>query len=342
MRRSFPTPSRLLASLALLAAIAAPLGARAETTLEVAYIPIMPMAQLFVIEGEGWAKAEGLDLKLTKFSSGPAIVQAIASGGYDVMYLGIGPAMVSRANGVPIKVVASNIVEQVGLVARGDFAKTMKAAASPAEGVRRFAAQTGHKPKIATLPKGSTPDTVLRYWLTHVAGLKMDDVEILGMGEDKVQQAMLARTVDGASILEPVVSIIRARLPETSVVASGSQMFKDQPGAIVAVREKVMAEKRDAIAKLVALHIRATDLLKSDPKRAARDVHAFVGKGLVPLETIEQAIRSPLSNFVSDPHRIVPATQRLQDFSAEIGTLKKPVNLAELFDTSIYDQAVKR
>jgi len=48
--------------------------ARAQATLEVAYIPIMPMAQLFVMEGEGWAKEAGLDLKLIKFDSKPCFV----------------------------------------------------------------------------------------------------------------------------------------------------------------------------------------------------------------------------------------------------------------------------
>ena len=38
-----------------------------------------------------------VDLKLTNFSSGPAIVQAIASGKFDVIYFGIGPAMVAQA-----------------------------------------------------------------------------------------------------------------------------------------------------------------------------------------------------------------------------------------------------
>ncbi len=52
-------------------------GASADTKLKVAYIPIMPMAQLFVMEGEGWTEEAGLDLELTKFSSGSAIVQAI-------------------------------------------------------------------------------------------------------------------------------------------------------------------------------------------------------------------------------------------------------------------------
>jgi hypothetical protein len=51
-----------------------------STTLEVGYMPILPVAQLFVMEGEGWTEEAGLDLELTRFSSGPAMVQALASG----------------------------------------------------------------------------------------------------------------------------------------------------------------------------------------------------------------------------------------------------------------------
>ena len=75
-----------------------PVAAQA-THLKVAYLPILPMAQLFVIDGEGWAKSAGLELELTSFSSGPALVQALASNTFDVAYVGIGPAMVARANG---------------------------------------------------------------------------------------------------------------------------------------------------------------------------------------------------------------------------------------------------
>ena len=63
------------------------------TTLEVGYMPILPVAQLFVMEGAGWTDEAGLDLELTRFSSGPAMVQALASGKLDVMNFGIGPAM---------------------------------------------------------------------------------------------------------------------------------------------------------------------------------------------------------------------------------------------------------
>lgn len=324
-----------------LAALAS-LPAQAATTLAVAYIPIMPMAQLFVIEHEGWAKAAGLDLQLTKFSSGPAIVQATASGRYDVMYFGIGPALVARANGFPIKVVAANVVEQIALIGQGALAKEAATAKSGADAIRRFTADQHRKPRIATLPKGSVPDLVLRYWLTKIAGLPIDAVDILGMGEDRVQQTLLSRSVDAASILEPIVTIVRERMPDARIIVAGSGMFPNQPGAVVAVSEKALAEKHAAVVSLIALHIRATNLLHDDPKRAAQDVYAFLGKGLVPLTTIEAALGSPISHFVSDPRPIIAASKEMRDFSMAIGTLAKPVAIDQLFDTAVYQQALQQ
>ncbi len=312
-------------------------AAHAET-LDVAYIPILPMAQLYVIQQEGWAKAADLDLQLTKFSSGPAIVQAIASGHYDVMYFGIGPAMVARANGVPIKVVASNVVEQIGLVAEGALAQAAAPGVSPGDAIRHFTAAEKRKPRIATLPKGSVPDTVLRYWLKR-AGLGADAVEIVGMGEDKVQQALLTRAIDGASILEPIVTIVESQVSDAKVIVGGKDMFPDAPGAVVAVRESALATKRDAIKRLVALHIRATALLVQHPDQAAKDVYAFLGEGLVAPEVLTKSVESPLNHFVSDPRAIVAATRTMEDFQREIGALDAPVDVDQLFDTSLYAEA---
>lgn len=312
------------------------------TTLRVAYIPIMPMAQLYVMESEGWAKAAGLDLQLTKFSSGPAMVQAMASGNYDVMYVGIGPSMVARSHGVPLKVVASAVVEQIALIAQGALAKDAAGAKNAGDAIRAFTAEHHRKPKIATLPKGSVPDLVLRYWLERRAKLPLDSVEIIGMGEDRVQQTLLTRSVDGASILEPIVTIVRERMPDARILVAGGDMFPDQPGAVVAVMERALKAEPAAITRLVALHIRATALLNRDPARAARDIYPFLGQGLVPLATIERAVRSPVSHFVSDPRKIVDATREMRDFSKAIGTLAKPVSVKDLFDTAIYQAAQRQ
>ncbi|MEJ0068900.1 MAG: ABC transporter substrate-binding protein [Pseudomonadota bacterium] len=59
-----------------------PKAARAQrqAPLRVGFISIIPMAQLFVIEGEGWTKDAGLPLILKRFASGPPMVEAFAMG----------------------------------------------------------------------------------------------------------------------------------------------------------------------------------------------------------------------------------------------------------------------
>lgn len=331
---------RVAGVFAILISVLLASSARAQdgqvTTLRVGYIPLLPMSQLFVIEGEGWDKEAGLELKKTRFSEGPGIVQALVSGTLDVVYFGIGPAMVAKSNGVDIRVVASNVIEQIAFVARGDLAKYSEGT-SAKEAIARFTSEKGHRPRIATLPKGSVPDTVFRHWLVKVAELKENDVELIGMGADRVQQALLAGSVDGASILEPIVTVVLEKVPGAKVVAYGGAMMANQPGAVLAVRGELAKKNPDAVRKLVELHNRATELLSSDPKRAAKHVHQALGHGLIPVGLVERAITSPYSKFVSNPHQIVDATKAMHDFQLEIGTLRKPVPLADLFDTSFYD-----
>ena len=130
MARRFPTAWLALLLAGWLATTAA--SAQNPARLEVGYIPILPMSQLFVLEGAGWADEAGLELNLTRFSSGPAIVTALASGTLDVAYYGIGPALVSRARGIDVKVLASNVIEQIAVIARGRLAE-LAAAHPPAD-----------------------------------------------------------------------------------------------------------------------------------------------------------------------------------------------------------------
>lgn len=336
---SFARSSAALGAAALLVTLGLSGVAKAQdsATLDVGYMPILPVAQLFVMQGEGWTEESGLDLNLTRFSSGPAMVQALAAGDLDVMYFGIGPAMVARANGVPIKVLAASIKEQIGLVARAEFAGILDTQ-DPKAAISRFTEEQGRKPKIATFPRGSVPDTVLRYWLTEQAGVELDDVEIVAMGADRVQQALLAGAVDAASILEPILTTVTERDDSARVIVRGGEMLPDQPGAVLAAREAALEKHPEAMRKLLSLHIRATRMLEDDSQRAAPHVREFVGKRLVPLATVEAALESPSSHYLSDPHAIIDATRVMRDFQTQTGTLKKSVDIEALFDTRLYDE----
>jgi NitT/TauT family transport system substrate-binding protein len=245
------------AALVFVLTIGATTKLRADVTLEMAYMPIVPCSQLFVIEGMGWAKKAGINLKLTRFPNGPAIVQAIASGKMDTMCFGIGPAMVTRGKGIKLKVIAAGIVNQIAVIAQGDLVKYFDKHKNGAEALRAFARDKGRKPKIASFPKGSVPDTVTRHWLLRSLKMNLNEVQLIGMGASRVQQALLSRSVDGAGILEPILTIVESKLKGSKVVARATDMMNGQPGSTIAAREHVIAKHRDALVKLVALHIKA-------------------------------------------------------------------------------------
>ena len=315
--------------------------ARAATRLRVGYIPIVPMTQLFVLSGEGWAEQAGLDLQMTSFQSGPAMVQALASGTLDVAYVGIGPAMVARSKGIPLKIVAANVVEQVALIGRGPLAETVAAAPTPAQGFADFRRATGRPAKIATLPAGSVPDTVLRHWVQEVARIAPEDITIVGMGEQQEQQGLLAGAVDGASILEPILTLVRSRAPDARIIAPAGAMFPKQPGAVLAVTEAAIAQNRKAITDLVRLHVRATEFARKNPDRTAQHAAAFIGQGLIEPDLLRQALTSDATNFVDDPRAIIESTKALQDFQQSMGQLAAPVDVDALFDLSFFDTVTK-
>lgn len=314
-------------------------GVAEPLTLEVGYMPILPVAQVFIMEGEGWTAEAGLEFNLVRFQNGPAMVQALASGELDVMFFGIGPALVAKGRGQEITVVASNIVEQIALIARANLADYWDEA-DPASLFADFEAAEGRKAKIATFPQGSVPDIVLRYWLAEELGVGFDALEIVPMGADQVQQALLTGNVDGASILEPVLTIVQEREPTTRVLTRANRMFPGQPGAVLAVRNDLIAEHPEAVQRLVDMHLRATEFLQTDSERSAGHAVEFIGAGLVEPATIEAALRSPSTTYMADPRRIIEPTRRMHDFQLETGSLAAPVDLDEFFDTSFYERAV--
>ena len=306
-----------------------------ETRVEIGYMPILPVSQLFVALEEGWIAEAGLEADLVQFQNGPAMVQALLAGQLDVAYFGIGPAMVARGRGADIKVVASNIVEQISVVALGNLAPYFDG--DHATAFQRFAEAEGRKPVISTFPTGSVPETVLQYWLREQLGVDPDTVEIVHQGAAQVQQALLTGAVDGAAILEPVVSIVEARVDDAQVVAAGSDLFPRQPGAVLVVREGLIASNPDAVQALVAAHGRATEMLVNDPAAATPHVAEYVGGGRLDPAIVRAAIEASAEGFVADPNFILDGTREMHDFQERIGTLKAPVDLDALFDTSFFD-----
>ena len=303
---------------------------------EIGYMPILPDAPLFVGLENGDIAEAGIDTKLVSFQNGPAMVQALLGGQLDIAYFGIGPTMVARGKGADIKVVASNIIEQISFVALGNLAPYFENG-DPATAFARFEKDNGRKAKISTFPVGSVPQTVLAYWLDKQLGVDDDAIDVIYQGASQVQQALLTHAVDGAAILEPVVSIVKNRLNEARVVAHGEAMFPGQPGAVLAVRAEFIEAHPEIVQKLVATHVAATEQLKAGDEAAIDAVHKYVGGGRLPREVVAEAVAQSADSFVADPNRIIDGTRRMRDFQQATGTLGATTDIDALFETRFYD-----
>ena len=317
-------------------ALAAPAFAQ-SVPVRVGVIPVLGASQLFVVDN--LKLAPGLDLKFTTFESGPVMIQALASGSIDIYVAGVAPLGVARSKGIDVRVLTATAVEEMTVAAGPKLAPYFANGANPADAFKKFKADTGKAARLATQPPGSVPHTTLAYWLNNATKTDKADVEIVPMGIDATQQALLAGAVDGATIREPTDTIVTQRDPRIKIVALGGEMFPDQPGTVVAVAGAFVAKNPQGVQALVDAVVKATEIIKTDPKRAAPAIEAALGKGIVDTDTIVKALASPASKFIADPRTIMDATKKMQTYQVSIGTLDQDVPLDGLFDPSFFVKA---
>ncbi|WP_425373685.1 ABC transporter substrate-binding protein [Lichenihabitans psoromatis] len=303
-------------------------------------IPVIGASPIFVANGEGLLKQGGLNATFTTFESGPNMIQALASGTIDVYVAGVAPLAVARQKGIDVTVVASTAIEEMVFVASPKLAAYFTPGTSAADAFKAFRAKEGKPARLATQPPGSVPNTTLQHWLWATTGTAKTDADIVPMGIDATQQAVLTGAVDGASIREPALTIVQSRNPGIKLIALGGVMFPNQPGTVVAVSGGFEKAHPEAVQSLVSAVVKATDILKADPDRAAPFVEAALGKGITDVATIRKALTSPAAKFVADPRVIIDATRAMQTFQVSIGTLDKDVSLDGLFDPRFYEKAV--
>ncbi|WP_026606776.1 ABC transporter substrate-binding protein [Methylocapsa acidiphila] len=316
-------------------------AAASQTSVKIGYIPVLGSAQLFVIDGEGWAKEEGLNLELIRFQAGTQAIQALAAGQLDAYLAGVLPLLVARAKGVDVRVIAAAAIEELQLVGRGPLAGAVASSVDIKSAILKFTQEQGRKPKIAAQPQGSVPDTLLRYWLEIENSVDTQSIDIVGLDIDAAQQAVLAGQVDAAVLREPALTVIRDRLPTSKVLVTGRQFMPDQPGSVLAIYGLGTANGAEIGEKLLRLHLRATNLIKTHPDEAVPFILKALGAGILTEAQIRRALTGTTSSFVTDPAQIIEAVAKLQDFEIRLGTVKTATPVADLFDLDFYRRLVK-
>ncbi|RLM57525.1 ABC transporter substrate-binding protein [Halobellus sp. Atlit-31R] len=340
-RRRFlrTTAAASTAGLAGVAGCAGGTGGGGLDEIRVAYMPIYPDLQYFVMREEGYLEELSASVSGEVFSDGPSIVQAAATGDFDVMLFGIVPAMIVIDKGIPAKITAANIQNAMQILAHDEFAAVWDAAESGADAFARFEAERGRKFTFGTFPPGSVPDILLRYWLSEVVGVDPDsDVNITALGgAGPVRQALLAGEIDGTSIMEPVPTVAEMRGAPYQSIAWAGDFLPGQPAAVTLMHDRLREDNSEQAAAFVEQHQRATAFARENPDAAARHASTVIGESSLPVATARKAMDSPAADFITDPHKIADGAQVFSEYAAASGKIDEALSNDRLFDFGVYD-----
>ncbi len=297
---------------------------------EVGQIPLLWFSQPSVIKGEGWDREAGLDLSLQIFPGPPPMIQAFAGGKLDVLYNNVAAALILKDKGVDIQVLAGSLRGDTLLIGRAPLTDMAKAL-GPVEAIRKRAQELGRPLKLATYPKGSLGDIIVRRWVEAAFGADQKLVEIINTGSHELyQQAILSESVDLISAYWEILVNFSQKDPRLGLIARPEVLMANQPGGIVGVRGSFARAHPGAAQKLLELHRRATRFVRENPARAAAHFHKYVAHGLVDEKVLEDSIRIAPERFDDRLGPLRASIQTIADFMVGHGYLSKPTDAARI------------
>ncbi|PSQ44784.1 nitrate ABC transporter substrate-binding protein [Halobacteriales archaeon SW_5_68_122] len=244
----------------------------------VAYVPIYPNMQHYVMEREGYYQDVPAAVTIERFSSGPSIVKAFASGDIDVALFGITSAMVLVDKGTDAGVLAANSrngFKLIGTTELADFYEQEGAATFD-----RFEEEHGRKVRFGAPPDGSVPDIVLRYWIQE--DLDVGEMESV-IDKSKIPPAKAVQTVqsgdiDATIIQEPFATII-GQDDDFGELAWSGNVLENHPVTVLFANQQVLDDS-DIAGSLVEQHIAATEFTGDSPDAAAAHAASVIGSGV--------------------------------------------------------------
>jgi NitT/TauT family transport system substrate-binding protein len=311
--------------------------------LTLGYIPVAFLMHFAAADEKGWFRDDlGVQVEYVSFPTGVPLLQAVAAGEIDIAYIGVGPALTLAHRGVPYKIVAATARDGFGVVAAGKFADIYTRNPTAAA-FTEFQRQQGRHLKIASPPKGTNVDIILRLWLTRLGLNPERDVEIVRLaGEEKFIPALVSGAVDAFIFPEPHITLAQRSDPKNQVIWWNQETFPNTVSTVVMVKQSLIDQYPEMMEKLVEIHLRANKLFQEDREYWARVTAKMVGEERLPFDIVRQAINGPGANSVGNPRGAVDAIVLFDQFLVQDGTYPAVIRAENMFDFRFYDRVVLR
>lgn len=229
----------------------------------IGFLPLVDACLPILAREHGFAEAEGLSLRLVRDVSWATVLDRLLYGQSDAAHM-VAPLAIATTlgRGRPAAALAvpfvlglngnaitlhTDLAERVGVAGRlGDPGKVGAALAV----VARERKAAGRPLRFGVVHRYSSHNYMLRYWLA-ACGIRPDaDVEIVTVSPPFCADALEAGEVDGICVGEPWNSVAVERGAGRIVLAT-AQIWRRGVEKVLALREPVLAERREEVEALV-------------------------------------------------------------------------------------------
>lgn len=227
-----------------------------------------------VAESKGIFKDNGLDVKITNFTTDDQINAAFASGKLDGTNIATHTALRFAASGLPIKIV---LLEDQSLKADAILA---------GPGISSIKDLAGKK---VAFEEGTTSDILLSYALKQ-NGMSKDDIKVVPLAAADAGAAFIAGKVDAAVTYEPYLTTALKQDKQAKLLYTAGE----DPGLVsdvFVVSEDTMNDKPGQVAALVKSWGQAVDAYKSDTKASQALIEKSVGADVGSLKTAFDGVK---------------------------------------------------
>jgi two-component system, oxyanion-binding sensor len=237
--------------------------------LTIGFVPLVDACLPILAREHGFAEEEGLTLDFVKDMSWATVLDRLLYGHSDAAHL-VAPLAIATTLGRGRPVQPLSVPFVLGLngnavTLRPDLAALVAPVgrlgdpAAVGEALRRVAEEriaAGNPLRFGVVHRYSSHNYMLRYWLA-ACGIRPDkDVEIATVPPPFCADALEAGEVDGICVGEPWNSVAVERGVGQIVLAT-AQIWRRGVEKVLALREAVLEEKREAVVLLIRAMVRA-------------------------------------------------------------------------------------
>ena len=331
---------RLVACLIAALIVAAPASAQPAAplapriALKVGVIGALSDAGIFIASDRGYFRDEGLDVELVPFKAAPQILPAIATGEVQASGSAITPALLNAfERGIAMKIVADK-----GQVSKGFGFAAIGIRSDLADRIHDFKDLKGLK--FAVPGKGVSSATQLGIAL-KLGGIEPKDVELVELGLPEMVAALGNKSIDGATLLEPFVTLAVAK--HIAVRWKGMEdflPFKGQNGVII-YSQRFAEEQPEAAKRWMVAYLRGTRAY-IDSVRNGKDRDAIEAILAAHTPVKDPALYAKMAPTGFDPNgRLeVKSLEADQDWFIKLGLQQQRVDLSKIIDYQYVDAAV--